>query len=262
MSLRLRAMTKRRKFILSSFILAVCLLVTQYIPVDFRFIGVAILFGISYAVSAWALSEDLKGIEWGTIIPVPALYSASVALFYYLLPQNTLARLLVLTIFGVGMYAVYLTSNIYSVAATRTIQLVRAAHAVGFVMTLLTLVLFFNTIYSLHLDWWANGPLVGLVSLPLVLSALWSVKLEERVSVKIIRYTILIILGLVEVATAISFLPLTVWVSSLFTATVAYVGLGILQHDLSERLFERTLQEYIGIGIFVLLATMLVTRWK
>ena len=53
-------MTKRRKFILSSFILAVCLLVTQYIPVDFRFIGVAILFGISYAVSAWALSEDLK----------------------------------------------------------------------------------------------------------------------------------------------------------------------------------------------------------
>lgn len=255
-------MTKRRKFLLSSFLLSLGLLVTQYVAVDFKYVAVLGFFLVSYLVSAWALFDDLKGVEWFTIIPLPALYAASVALFYFLLPEGTLVRLFILSLFGFGMYALYLTGNIFSVAASRTIQLLRAAHAVGFLLTLLTLVLFFNTIFSLKFPFWWNGLLAVAASFPLVLSGVWSVKLEERLEKKLVWYSGILSLVVGEAAIAISFLPVTVWVASLFLATIIYVGLGILQHDLSERLFERTLQEYIGVGVFVLVATMLVTQWK
>jgi hypothetical protein len=100
-------------------------------------------------VSAWALFDDLKGVEWITILTLPSLYAAAIASFYYLLPEGLASRVIILSLFGLGLYALYLTENIFSVAAIRTIQLVRAARAVGFLMSILVLVLFYNTIFSL-----------------------------------------------------------------------------------------------------------------
>ena len=255
-------MSKRRKFVISSLILSLALLAIQYISIDFRFVAVFVFFVISFIVSAVALLDDLKGVEWFTIIPLPALYAASVALFYFLLPEGWMARTFIMTLFGFGMYAIYLTCNIFSVAAVRTIQLLRAAHAVGFLLTLVTLLLFYNTIFSLKLHFWLNGIMTGIVTFPLVLSALWSVKLEEKISPTMWKQTGLLALGVFEVAMIISFLPLTVWVASIFLVTVIYVGLGLLQHEISERLFPQTLQEYLFVAVFVFLATLVVTKWK
>jgi hypothetical protein len=124
-------MRRREKFLLSSLILSFGLLSTQYVPLHFRFLAIALFFFVTYAVSAWALFEDLNGIEWLTVIPLPGMYAVSVALFYFLLPESTFTRVAILALFGVGMYALYLTSNIFTVAKVRTIQLLRAAHAVG-----------------------------------------------------------------------------------------------------------------------------------
>lgn len=255
-------MTKRRKFILSSFLLSLGLLAIQYIPIEFRLVAVLALFIITYLVSAWALFDDLKGIEWFTIVPLPALYASSVSLFYFLLPESAVARIIIVSLFGLGMYAIYLTGNIFSIAAIRTIQLLRAAHAVGFLLTIITLVFFFNTIFSLRLSFALNGVLSSLATLPLVASALWSVRLEPTFDKKLYWYSGIIALLVGEIAMAISFIPLTVWVASLFLVTVVYVSLGILQHDLSDRLFDKTLQEYVAVGIFVIIATALVTQWK
>lgn len=255
-------MTKRRKFLFSSFLLSLGLLATQYVPVEFKYIAVFGFFLISYMVSAWALIDDLKGAEWITIVSMPALYATSVSLFYFLLPQGFGARISILTLFGLGMYASYLTSNIFSVAAIRTIQLLRAAHAVGFLITLITMVLFYNTIFSLRLPFYWNGLLSGIVSFPLLLSALWSVKLEEGISKKILWYSAIVSIIMAQIGIVLSFIPVSVWVASLFLVTISYVTLGVLQHELFERLFEKTLQEYITVGIFVLIAMMIVTRWK
>lgn len=149
------------------------------------------------------------------------------------------------------MYATYLTCNIFSVAAVRTIQLVRAAHAVGFLLSLVTLLLFYNTIFSLKLHFWWNGLMTGVVTFPLMLSALWSVKLDERIPKDMWMQAGLMAIGVLEVAIAISFLPLTVWVASIFLVTVVYVGLGLLQHEISERLFPQTMQEYLFVAVFV-----------
>ena len=141
-------MRRREKFVIVSVLLSLSLLATQYIPLDWRYLATAIFFIISYLSSAWALSDDLHSHEWLTIVPFPALYASSVSLFYFLLPEMFWSRLVIIAIFGVGMYALFLTSNIFSVAKGRTIQLLYAAHAVALFFIMITSLLFNNVIFS------------------------------------------------------------------------------------------------------------------
>lgn len=255
-------MTKRRKFLLVAFLSSIGVLVTQLTQVEYRYHALALLGFVAYGLSAWALFDDLKGAEWFSILALPTLYPVSVGLFYFLLPERFLSQAFILGLFGVGMYALLLTSNIFSIAAIRTIQLLRAAHAVGFLVTLLTAFFFFDTILSFRMIYWLNAILVGGVSFLLMLQSLWSVELtEHRLSTRAWLYSGLIGLGMGEMAWAISFWPVTLSVGSLFLVSLLYVGLGISQQRFLDRLFRKTLYEYLGVGLVVLATVMLVTRW-
>lgn len=257
-------MSKRQKFVFASLLLSLGLLSTQLVTIEsyWRYVAIFGLFIVSYFVSAWALFDDLKGVEWLIIVPFPGIYATSVALFYFLLPEALLSRIVIFFLFGLGMYALYLTSNIYSVAAIRTIQLLRAAHAVGFLMALVTSLLFYNSIFSFRWPFFINSVLVFLVSFPIVLNGLWSVKLEPFISRQIIIYALTVSFVLAEIAVALSFLPVTVWLASLSLVTGLYVFLGILQHHLQERLFNSTFREYVLMGITVLMIMMILTPWR
>lgn len=254
-------MSKRKKFVLVSILLSLGLLAVQLVKLELRYQAIAALSILACFFSAWALYKDLGGIEWLTVLILPVLYPAASGFFYFLLPEKWLSRLLVASFFGIGMYALLLTENIYSVAAIRTIQLLRAAQVVGFLLTLITAFFLFDTIFSLRLAFWSNFLLVFLVTLLLVLQSLWSVKLEEKISRKVFLYTLLIALALAEVALFLSFWPVTVAVGSLFLTTTLYVLLGICQESFKERLFEKTLKEYLWVGIAVFLVTFFITRW-
>jgi hypothetical protein len=254
--------TKRQKFLLSAAILSVLLLAIQYVPIEYRYVAIFGFFLVTYLVSAWALFEDLKGIEWLTILSGPSLYAVAIGLFYFLLPSHWFTRMVIMVLFGVGMYALYLTENIFSVAAARTIQLLRAAHAVGFLLSILTAALLYNTIFSLQWPFWANGGMVMLVTFPVVLNGLWSMRLESRLTSSVLLMSVALAVMTGMVAVTLSFLPVTVWVAALFLATVVYVTMGLLQHELSERLYKRTVTEYVVVGLLVLIATLMVTDWK
>ena len=257
-------MSKRRKFVIASFLLALGLLSTQFVTVEFvyRYLAILGLFGVGYLISAWALFEDLKGVEWLVLVPMPGLFAAGVALFYFLLPEALVSRLVIFLVFGLGAYALYLTSNIYSVAAIRTIQLLRAAHAVGFLLTLVTSLLFYNSIFSFKFPFYINALAVFGVSLPLMINGLWSIKLEQTLTKQLLLYGLFCSLVLSEIAVAISFWPVTVWIASLFLVAGVYVMLGLLQHHLQERLFKKTFRDYVSVGVFVLLVTLVVTKWR
>ncbi|OGY18308.1 MAG: hypothetical protein A2900_04545 [Candidatus Chisholmbacteria bacterium RIFCSPLOWO2_01_FULL_50_28] len=255
-------MSKRKRFVLVSLLLTLGLFGIQFIRVDYRYQAILLLGGLAYVFCGWALSEDLHKIEWLTALTLPVIYPVSVGLFYFLLPERMLSRLIILGIFGVGMYALLLTENIFTVAAIRTIQLLRAARAVGFLLTLVTAFFLFDTIWSFRLPFYANAILVGLASVPLIFQALWSVELtEDRIERRTVVYSLCLSLAIGELALALSFWPVTVSVGSLFLVTMAYVGLGISQYHFSGRLFRRTLYEYLGVGMIVLLTTYLVTKW-
>ncbi len=254
-------LTKRQKFIFTAGFLAIGLLAIQVANVDWRHQAIGGLTLLALLLSSWSLSEGLTKLKWLTVVILPVFYTAGVGLFYFLLPASWLARLPVALVYGVGMYILLLTENIFSVAAIRTIQLLRAAHAVGFLLTLVTAFFLYDTILSFRFSFWLNFLLVGLVTWPLLLSGLWSIDLAEKISPRVWIYSICLAVLLAETSLALSFWPVTVVSGSLFLVTGIYIGLGLTQLELSEKLFRRSLNEYLGVGIAVLLIMFLTTKW-
>src|SRR4030042_2635463 len=150
-------MTKRQKFIFSSLLLAVGLVFVQFSEVSFRYLAILFLTLLTSGLTIWSLREALAGIRWITTIILPMLFTAGVGLFYFLLPSSWFFSFSVVFFFALGMYALLLTENIFSVAAIRTIQLFRAASAVGFLLTLLTAFLLYDTIFSIRFQFYLNG---------------------------------------------------------------------------------------------------------
>ena len=254
-------MSKRAKLVLTALILSLGLLAIQSVEVDDRYQAIGLLAGVAYALSLWALFDDLKGVEWLTVLVLPVLYPVSVALFYFLLPVRLLSRVVILSIFGVGMYALLLTENIFSVAAIRTIQLLRAAHAVGFLLTLVVAFFLWDSLFSFKLSAWWNGLAVAGSGFLLVLQALWSVNLEDKISQEVWQNSLGLAWCLGLLALMISFWPVTIAVGSLFLVSSLYVGLGLVQHRLSGRLFKKTIEEYLWLFGLVLAITFLLARW-
>ena len=150
------------------------------------------------------------------------------------------------------MYALLLTANILSVAKGRTIQLLHAAHAIGLLFTLLTSLLFTNTIFGLKLPFYVNGLMVGVVHFPLFLMSLWSVDLENHVNRQIWALSGVLTLLLAELALILSFFPFSAWNMALFIMAFVYVALGVLHNFLKGRLFENILREYSLVIAFVI----------
>jgi hypothetical protein len=255
-------MRRREKFVIASILLSLGLLGVQFVPLDFRYLAVLGLAVSSYFISAWALSDDLRRFEWATILPFPTLYASAIGLFYFLLPENIVSRFTVLGVFGIGMYALFLTSNIFSVAKGRTIQLLHAAHAVGLLFTLITSLFFTNTIFSLRLPFYLNGLLVGVTHFPLIMMSLWSVELEQRISKDVITFSLVTTLILIEISIILSFFPISIWNYSLLIMSLMYIALGILHNFLRGILFENTMREYSLVAVFIGLVFALIFPWK
>lgn len=234
----------------------------QFIDIDYRFYAIASLTLLTALLTLWSLREALGGIRWGTTIILPSFFTASIALFYFLLPPSAwLSRLPIVLFFAIGLYALFLTENIFSVAAIRTIQLFRAASAVGFLLTLVTCFLLFDTIFSFRLSYFFNSVLVFAVSLPLIFQALWSVNLEEKLTRPLLISTLFLPLSLAQVALIISFYPLTTAISSLLLTTCTYVLIGLSQASFAQRLFRQTVYEYLAVVSIVLFIILVTTRW-
>ncbi|MFH1840559.1 MAG: hypothetical protein ABH807_00140, partial [Candidatus Shapirobacteria bacterium] len=180
---------KRQKFILTAVVLALILLFIQVTNLSWRYQAIASLVFLAFSLSAWSLKEALNDLEWFVVPLLPALFTGGVGLFYFLVPGDWRVRLPVVILYGFGLYVLLLSANIFSVAAIRTIQLLRSARAVGFLMTLLTAFFLYDTLYSFRPVFWLNFFLVLLVSFPLLLQAIWTTKLENRLSVQTLSFS-------------------------------------------------------------------------
>ena len=260
--IKLSLITKRQKFILTAILLSGGLLAIEVADLSWRYQAIGFLSVLTFFLSAWSLSEGLSGIKWLTTLILPVLFTTGVGLFYFLISSSSWwMSLPVIFIYGLGLYVLLLTENIFAVAAIRTIQLLRAAHAVGFLLTIVTAFFLYDTILAFRLAPWWNFLLVIVVSWPLLLQALWWVNLEEKITKRVWFWSLMLSLVLGETILALSFWPLTVAVGSLGLTTCLYAVLGLAQHEFSGRLFKRTTNEYVGIGVIVLVVLALTTQW-
>lgn len=254
-------MTKRQKFVLSSLFLALGFFLVQLVGTAISYQLIATLTLFSLVLSIWSLQEGLgKDARLLTLI-LPSFFTAGVGLFYFLLPQTILLRVPILLLYGVGIYALFLTANIYTVATARTIALLRAAHAVGFLLTLGISFLLFDAVFSLRSNFAFNAIALSVISFFLLLQGLWAIELERKISKQVWLLSAGLALVVGEIAVVLSFWPITVAVASLALTTVVYVGLGLGQAKLQGRLFAKTVREYLVVGGVVFLTMFLTARW-
>lgn len=255
-------LTKRRKFLLVSILLSIGLLVVQRLPVESRYSAIGFFALSAYLLTAWSLLKDLQGAGWIVNLILPTLYPVSVALFYFLLPQAAVTRTVVVLLFALSMYGLLLTVNIFAVARIRTIQLLRSARAVGFLLSILTSAFLFHVIFSLRSSVWLVGILVFLTSLPILWQGVWSYVVSATVK-REFYYAVVGSLVIAQMAVAMSFWLISVPLASVLLAMGMYVTLGLFQHDLEGRLFSRTIQEYLGFAgiVFVVVVTTVISHW-
>ncbi|MDP1743484.1 MAG: hypothetical protein Q8L51_01715 [Candidatus Amesbacteria bacterium] len=251
-------MRKRQKFVISSVVISLGILLAQAAPLEWRYVLIFLLCGLSYLMSAWSLSEGLGGVEWLTVLLPQAVFTGAVGWFFILLPEVWWARIVLAALFAIGHYALLLSGNIFSVAAIRTIALLRAAQTVSLVMTLMSGFLLFDTIVSFRFPIFGSSILVLFSSLLLSIPALWTVEVGETLNIKIVLYSLVIAFLMSILSISISFWPATISTTSLFLTSMLYCLLGLSSHHFSQRLFKNTVWEYVIVGSVVLI-TVLVT---
>ncbi len=254
-------MNKRQKFLTTSIICSLGFLGINFLDESLRFWAIGVLSILTLAGFIWGLWEGL-GID-ATLITLilPVLFTLGVGIFWFLLPSIIIARIPVILMYGVGIYALALTSNIYTVSAIRTIALMRAAKGVGFVLTLLTAFLVFDAIFSLRISLILVLPLVFITSFLLFLQGLWASDLDHKLSLEIIKKSLVLGFGIAQVAALLFFWPVTIVVGSLFLTVAVYVLLGLGQASIEGRLFKQTVREYLTIGVVVFIAMLFATSW-
>lgn len=254
-------LTKRRKFIISSILLTLGLCFVQFGDISNRYLAIGVLSLLTIPLTLWSLSEALKGAIWLVSWILPLCFTAGVGFFYFLLPGSLLAVIPIIVLYFLGLYALFLSENIFSVAAIRTIQLFRSAWAVSFLLTLLTSFLLFDSVSSFRFPFYQNFLLILPISFLLFLHGFWSINLDEKINRKVLLYSLVWSLGIGQTALILSFWPATVALYSLFLTALVYVGLGLTQAQFSERMFKKTVREYLAVGGAVFLVLLLYTTW-
>lgn len=252
---------KTQRFALQTCILTAGILTTQLIWQDYRFVMVGIIALVAYGLTAWSLSEDIKGIEWVTLFILPVLFTASVSIFYFLLPARWIIRLLLTSTFAIGTYAILKAENIYNVAVERSIPLLRVAQTSGLLITLVVVFFISNIVFSLKLPFWANSMFIMPLIFLLCVQSLWTITLEKKISKDVWFFSLLTAVIVGEESLAISFWPLSLSTAALFLAATYYSVVGIIQQHLQGRLFRNTIREYVFAYVIALILLLLTSSW-
>ena len=254
-------MSKRRRFVVTSLLLCLGFIAIQFLNDQNRFWAIGALGVLTVVLFYWSLMESLGGKMTLLTLILPTVFTLGVGVFWFLLPANVFARIPIVIFYGLGIYVLCLTANIYSVAAVRTIALLRAARGVGFVLSLLTSFLVFDAILSMRTEIYILLPLVFIVSFLLYFQGYWSMLLEAEFSKDIAILSGISSLLTMEIATVLYFWPVTVVVGSLFLTVTFYMLLGLGQAKLDGRLFSSTVREHLVVGVLVFIAMFFATHW-
>lgn len=254
-------MSKRRRFLVTSLVLSLGFVGIQFLTDQNRFLAIGLLGLLTLVLYAWCLWEGIGRNMTLLTLVLPTIFTLGVGVFWFLLPGSIFAQIPVVIFYGVGIYVLCLTMNIYSVSAARTIALLRAARGVGFVLTLVTSFLVYDAILSFRAPLWITAPSAMLLSLPLFFQGVWSINLETKFEPELLLFSAISSLVVGEIVAALFFWPVTIVVGSLFLTVTVYMLVGLGQAKLEGRLFAQTIREHLVVGLLVFIAIFFATHW-
>lgn len=251
---------KRQKFIISVVLLSIGLFITEYF---FNSYGIIISLFLGFGTDfLFFISMRATGDEPSRqSFVLPFLYSLSFGLIYFLVPSRLLTRVSITSFYAIGLYSLFLSENIFTVASIRTIALLNGARIVSFVITLISYFFMTDIIFSFRLSIVPTTVLLYIASFLFVLHSIWTYTLEKSIK-KDLAWISILSLCLFELGAILWFWPSSPTVVGLFLTGVLYILVGLSQVWLDRRLFRGVLWEYIWVAIAAFFILILFTMWQ
>lgn len=257
---KFKLLSKRQRLIVSVILLSFGLFATEYFlgrSALYAVVGLAVVTDIFLFLS---LREDLKDNFWPQIFILPFLYSLAFGLFYLLVPARLLTRIAMTSLYALGLYSLFLSENIFTVSAVRTIALLSSARTVVFTLTLLSYFFLANVIFTFHINVILTLLLIFGFSFPLVLNSIWIYTLERKLFANVL-WVFSLALCLFEIAIMLWFWPSLPTVIALFLTGIFYSIVGLSQAWFEKRLFKSVIVEYVWVALVVFVVLTLFTTW-
>jgi len=257
-------MDKKKRFVLATILITVCYYVSHFAPYDWRYQSILALtlFSQIYLLLLFLkLSKNFQDALSATILP--SLFILGISLFYFLFSQSLIWRLVLTAIFALGVYSMLLIENVFLVSGQfKVVPLYRAASTVGLILSLTTGFFLFDVLLSFRFSAQINLIFIFVICFALFRHFLWIVDLSTPDSGKNLHFVLTLSLIMGEIGLILSFWPVGVTKGSLYLVSLLYLFGGLSQSHRSQKLFKKTLLEFIWVGLGVFLALILSTGWR
>lgn len=253
-------LSKRQRFVIGVVFLSSSLFLVE------NFIGksglpiVILIAVLSDVFLYWALNRDFKDNFSPQIFVLPFIYTLALGLFYLIVPQRIIIKIILTLIYALGIYSVFLSQNIFTVSSIRTIALLSSARTVSFVTTLISYFFITTVIFSLHLNIFITLILIAASSIHLVIHSIWTYTLDKSLR-EIIPWGVMLTVCLTQVSLLLWFWPSTPTIISLFLTGVFYIVVGLSHLWFEKRLFKGVILEYVWVAFVVFTVLVLFTSW-
>lgn len=255
------SVSKRQRFVIAVVLLMFMLFISEYF---FGKAGLYMAFFLSFLTGFLLLSTNYKDIRENfspSLFILPFFYTLSFALFYFVVPARLLTRIIMTSLYGIGLYAVFLSQNIFTVAAIRTIALLASARTVSLVMTLVSFFFLTRSIFAFDFPLFPTAILIFILSFFLTTHALWTYGLTTSFFPQAL-WSLMLSVCIFELSLILWFWPADPTFISIFLTGYFYVSIGLSQAWQDKRLFKGVLWEYTWVGVIVFCILMLFTSWK
>lgn len=253
--------SKRQKFVASVIALSISLFVSEFFT-GWYFIGFAIILSLLTTIFLFfILRKDVKGTFYYPLLILPFFYTLAFSLFFLLVPSRLLSRFIMTGLYGFGLYSLFLAQNIFAVSAMRTINLLRSARIVSFVLTIVVLFFLVNITFSFRLEFFMLPLIIFVLTFLLNFQSLWVFVLEKDAIKTVFLYALFISLATMQLALVLTIWPVTAAIYSLFITGIFYMYSGLAHAWLERRLFKGVLWEYVWVGFLSVLLLVVFSRW-
>lgn len=246
---------------ISVILLSLGVFLSEYLTGVRLMVASLILAVMTVVLLLFILRKDVKGTFFAPILVLPFFYTLAFPFFYALVPERLISRIIIAFLYAFGLYSLFLTQNIFAVSGIRTINLLRSARIVAFVITLLVFYFLVNFIFSLRLPVLLTPIVIFPVSFLMNIQSLWTYTLDTSQIKTIGLFSLIISVCILQLSYVLILWPVNASIYSLFLTGIFYTYSGLCHAWLERRLFKGILWEYVWVGFISVLFLVIFSKW-